>query len=991
MRKTVCLIFLLSLSLPSLFSQGLWTKPNSTGRNIVLVAKEVEKGKFNLSKLNLARAKDVLKSAPLQSVKAKVGVAFPLPLPDETFLLTTLVESPIWEEKYSTQFANLKTYMLLDPANGSLQGRVTLTPEGVSGLLFTDKGTVYIHPVKTAEQGTHVSFYTKHTKVKLPECGSKGNAAPIEKAMRTAAEDDNKKRVYRLAVATTAEYTSWAGGQANALTHLTISINNVNAIYNRDLNVTLNIVSPPSIRFTNAATDPYPGGNVFLDGAATNANQTTLNNIIGAANYDLGIVFNNGWNRGYVPVPSFGSVCNNAIKGQGAAGVNHGTGANPTTGPQGLSFDFTVAHEIGHQFGCHHSYASNVGTCTGFANPPTAFEPGSGSTIMGYGGYANCNTYVNYGESYFHAGSIAEAKAYMNSGGNCVTATTTANTSPVVILSAASYNVPISTPFTLTGKGSDADGDALLYNWEEMDAGVLTTTPPAASNTAGPNFRSYAPVPNGNIRTFPRMADIAAGVSPPYEVLPSVTRTMHFRLTARDGSALGGATSPADVVLNFNSSAGPFIVTSQPSATTWAAGSLQTVAWNVANTAAAPVNCSAVNILFSVDGGLTYPYVLAGNTPNDGNQQITAPNIQTVAGRLKVEAVNNVFFNINTATISVTSGCAANGAMVAQADSVSAPVGSPALNLSLTPQYGNSFTPTGTITASNPSTFLTIYNSSNAVCASYGFTGSFRYATHSFEVATPGTYTFTPAKFGLVYNLYSESFSPDFPCTNFIASNTVTGSSGTTIGPNVSASLIPGRRYVLVAGTFSATFPALPFTYTVNVTGGNIYSNPPNPGGAFSYYYVIVNNTDGLVKAVAPTINLSNAATYPAGTGYTVYGLSYSNASPAVSAFVGGSFAALQNTLLFNASYCGSLSRNAKRVMVLAQYTFIGNGAWSNAANWSNNLKPPSPTPPKAEIIIDPAGNGECVLDVQQVVSAGSKLTVISGKKFRVEGKLTLE
>jgi hypothetical protein len=40
--------------------------------------------------------------------------------------------------------------------------------------------------------------------------------------------------------------------------------------------------------------------------------------------------------------------------------------------------------------------------------------------------------------------------------------------------------------------------------------------------------------------------------------------------------------------------------------------------------------------------------------------------------------------------------------------------------------------------------------------------------------------------------------------------------------------------------------------------------------------------------------------------------------------------------------------------------------------------------------VIDPAGNGECIVDIPYSVSAGEKLVVKAGKKLRVNGKLTL-
>lgn len=72
-------------------------------------------------------------------------------------------------------------------------------------------------------------------------------------------------------------------------------------------------------------------------------------------------------------------------------------------------------------------------------------------------------------------------------------------------------------------------------------------------------------------------------------------------------------------------------------------------------------------------------------------------------------------------------------------------------------------------------------------------------------------------------------------------------------------------------------------------------------------------------------------------------------------------------------------------------YTFIGNGNWSVAGNWSNNTIPPAELLYGSEIVINPAGSGECVLNVPQTITYGAKLTVINGKKFRVNGNLSLE
>jgi hypothetical protein len=56
----------------------------------------------------------------------------------------------------------------------------------------------------------------------------------------------------------------------------------------------------------------------------------------------------------------------------------------------------------------------------------------------------------------------------------------------------------------------------------------------------------------------------------------------------------------------------------------------------------------------SVDGGFTWPYTLATNTPNDGSENVTMPGVTTSTARIKVESVGNIFFDIDDANFNVT-------------------------------------------------------------------------------------------------------------------------------------------------------------------------------------------------------------------------------------------------------------------------------------------------------------------------------------------------
>src|SRR5688572_8667205 len=126
-------------------------------------------------------------------------------------------------------------------------------------------------------------------------------------------------------------------------------------------------------------------------------------------------------------------------------------------------------------------------------------------------------------------------------------------------------------------------------------------------------------------------------------------------LTTVAGTAQG-STDSARVAL--------FEVTAAQGAASWTAGRFQTVTWNVADSKAAPVNAAAVRISLSVDGGETFPHVLAVATANDGSESVGVPNVKTSRARLKVEAVGNrFFFDVSDADFSIVGGTGPDAAV----------------------------------------------------------------------------------------------------------------------------------------------------------------------------------------------------------------------------------------------------------------------------------------------------------------------------------------
>ena len=883
---------------------------------------------YELVKLNRSQFQSLQKQAPLvkQGVQSKlspVRISLPLPVAGQS-ISSAFTESPILSDELANQMTGFKTYELKDPVTLGLQGRLSVTAQGVTGLIFTEKGTAYIYPVSPAYPDVHLVHYVKDIPFTLPIlCGTKGDVSArlnTSGSRVQTAVGDCQLRTYRLAVGATGEYTTWAGGsQAQALTYIAITVNDVITIYQRDAAITFTLVSNSSTVFTDAATDPYSAGGGA--GATLDENHNALNAAYTNSGYDIGIVFHNGWNGG---VATLGSTCVSFWKGRAAAGLNFGTGSNPASGPQGPIFVNTVAHEMAHQFGVGHTMSSITGGCNGNQNPATAWEPGGGSTIMAYAGVCTGTAYQTYSDLYFHGGSVLQIMNFATSGSSCAPTSSLSNTAPTVTVPGNSYTIPVSTPFMLTATGADVNHNTLYYSWEQMDAGYTFTTTPAATNTNGPNFRSF-PFTTTSTRVFPNMAAVVSGSTTTYEVLPSVSRAMNFMVLVRDAASGGGCTAQESVAVNTDASAGAFTVSSQNTATSWTANGTNTatITWNVANTTAAPVSCSNVDIILSTDGGVTFTDTLAANTANDGSQAITIPSLPTAIGRVMVKARGNIFFNVNAANITISSSCSANGASFAPTASVTGAAGNSALDLSLSPVYGSLITSGGTISgqlaSTDPAGFLAVYNTITSSCNSYGNT--YRYDSYRFTPSVSGSYTFSlnSGSFYDIFNIYSGDFTPGSPCTNFMMSS-CQDIGGLTVVNSYSVTLTAGTYYTLTVGSFSGANPTLPDNYVIGVSGpGGLYNNTPNPGAGFNYTYVIVDNATGLIKAINASSDLSNATTYPVGTTYTIYGLSYSNAVSVatLNTYAGTSFTSFRNTILYNpATLCGSVASNTVLVTV---------------------------------------------------------------------------
>lgn len=607
-------------------------------------------GRYRAVTFQLTTLQQALRPAPASGVaRARGGadVVISLPLPDGTSGRFRITAVPVLPSALAALYPQIVTYTGQGLDDVTATARLDLTPAGFHAQILSTAGITYIDP---AEPGfaTHLVFDRTALSGQPTACYVTAPAlaaAPVRSRPKWLTSGE-KLRTYQLAVACTGEYTQANGGtRAGALAAIVTSINRVSGIYERELAIRLTLVpKEDSIIYLNPATDPYTNQ---VDDNALNVNQRTIDQRIGEANYDVGHLFTT--NGGGLAL--LGVVCLNGDKAKGITGLST---------PSGDAFDVDfVAHEIGHQFGANHTFNGNTGNCSG-ANreAQTAYEPGSGSTIMAYAGICAPQNLQPNSDPYFHTISLEEIITYttQGTGNSCAVVTSTGNHAPTAN-AGARYLIPVNTPFTLTGGATDSDGDALTYSWEQFNLGP-DGFPDLPSGDA-PIFRSFLPT-SSPARTFPKLSDILANRHTIGELLPSYERQLLFRLTVRDNRASGGGIATDTVTIPVIGSAGPFKITQPSGAQVWLAGSPQLIRWDVANTNLAPILTTAVNIRLSTDGGQTFPVVLAINTPNDGQETITLPATTkpTTTARIKVEAVGNVYFDISdeSLTIQVPSG-----------------------------------------------------------------------------------------------------------------------------------------------------------------------------------------------------------------------------------------------------------------------------------------------------------------------------------------------
>lgn len=948
--------------------------------------------------LDIENYRNNLINAPIRSAfvqSRNSNIIIELPIPKKGFQRFRVIETPILSSELSAARPNVKSYTAKGIDDFTATAKFNITAAGFYGVIKSVKG---ISVIEKIDSNRYITYYdhdilSEHNGF---SCESDENVEPND-IIPTAGRIDScfqigdNLRSYELVLTCSGEFYALNGGTDPLVEAALLNrVTQINTIYETEISTTFTIVE--YLLNNNPATDPYSDPTNTVTSITETENFINAN--VTASSWDIGHGFHEitcGGGCGWAGRAGLAVVCTSA-KARGYTYL-------PNDIPTAIT---VLVHEFGHQFSNRHTnYGCNTnGACS-------RYEPGRGSTIMSTSAGCDAGDFFANRTDYFSVASLQNMVDFMNSGlfvtgtscntvtiggwSDCATLIPTGNSMPSSNANANSIDglvIPHSTPFVLNGSGSDADGvGSLTYNWEQYDTDYSGSDAPddTASSTTAPLFRSFPPSTSSE-RTVPQLSSILAGnvTSGTGEVLPNVARNLTWRLTVRDNEAGGGGVACDQISLTVGSD-GPFKISSQNSTTAWVVGATETITWDVANTDSPLYTCANIDILFSTDGGNTFPTTLASGVPNNGSYDITVPSVSTNSARVKIlcSGGTNIFFDINDVDILVTSTCDAVGGTIVNSNTVTAIEGDASLNLGLMAGLPvNSVS--GILDSSDNNTFLTVENNGGGTCISFGNSPYYETIELVASSSSNVTFTRTPQGYTSMIGLFQESYNPGSVCDNWLNSNGNYNGSSVSVSPSFTESLTSGTKYVLLTSGFGTNTPN-PGNYEVSFSE-TLYDVSALDITGYLYTYVVVDSGTGNIVAFSADSDLTDHIVFPAGS-YTVYGLSYL-AGSSTSSYVGNTFASFQ-TDIGNSTFCGALSSNTVTVNINAYtsttYTY-NSGLWSP-------VDPNGVIDIRDHILIQAgdytmSSNLECTTFT---VNPGTSITINNGVNLTVANALNLE
>lgn len=612
-------------------------------------SRDIPKMDIDLFVLDIDKMKEYLDTAP-KEFSVKRGKAVNIPLPNNKIQTFYVFDSPVMEPVIAKRYPHIRSFVgrsddgeRIHMGYGAGGFYAMVKSEGTTVVIdnFNFANDRYYAVYKMTDYPTdyHTSFrcenedhdhndFHKHLEdLRYEERGDR-NGEPV--ALRS----------YRLAMATTTQYSSRFGGtKASVMEELNKVVNRVNMVLYNDIGARLILINNNDVLIQLT-------GNAYSNGDASKMieeNPIVLEtNGVLPHHYDIGHVL--GTNGG--GLAQLFSLC--------TAGRSKARGVSTWATVVGDPFHIqVVAHEVGHQFGANHSFNNcNEG---GNERLDTGFEPGSGHTIMSYFGLCGPDNAAGSQLDNYGWNSLDEMFGHIHTGSasGCGTIDQNINTRPTIYIDIEDgFTIPVGTPFKLTGRAEDneSDNSELTYSWEQANNGPLS--PLGQPQGSAPSFRTYGPS-SSSVRYFPNLPNVLNGVNTREEVLPTITRPFSFKFVVRDNDPNGGAYSSGEVNFSSTDKAGPFKFVTPTAGLTYKVGDYIKLEWDVAGTNQMPVDCKKVNILIASRNGEEF-FPLATNVVNSGSIEVEIPDLISDGLRFYIEAADNIFFNVSNGNFSIT-------------------------------------------------------------------------------------------------------------------------------------------------------------------------------------------------------------------------------------------------------------------------------------------------------------------------------------------------
>jgi subtilisin-like proprotein convertase family protein len=610
--------------------------------------REIIPTKYLTYRLDQKMITENLSLAPLENdiIRKQNNYTLSLPLPDGSMTEFVVWNSQVMEEELSARYPSIKSYKGYQKDNRNVTARFGTGPNGFHAAVRTEEGMIYIDPYSTGDTDYYIVYNTSdQVDQSLRDrvfCGTdEASFMPhrhTEKVNKRTTPDKIELRKYRLALGCTGEWGAVRGTKEKALADMVVFVDRANVVFEAEVALRAVLIARnDELIYLDGNVDQYNNSTEGLKIVGENTN--ILNRKIGFANYDIGHVFSICFDVGGVAA---GVICSS---GKGAGVTCH----NSSQINSGIVLVFN--HEVGHQMTASHTF-NHCGSTDQLALG-TAYEPGSGSTILGYPGACGNDNLPAGRDDYYHGASLEQILSYTNSDASdayiCAEKVDINNHLPVITLPYSNgFSIPRETPFFLKGSAVDQDNDKLTFNWDQFDNG--TSSPLGSPMGNAPLFRSLKPT-TSPARYFPNVSRILSGqFKDVSELLPTYGRDLTFRFIVRDNNPLGNAAVWQEMNFKVAGNAGPFRITYPALDYKWKIGEQVLVTWDVSNTDIEPVNCKYVDIYVAYNNSLDFEsnnlILVSKATPNDGSEPIIIPNREGLRARIVIKASNNIFFAI---------------------------------------------------------------------------------------------------------------------------------------------------------------------------------------------------------------------------------------------------------------------------------------------------------------------------------------------------------